>query len=80
MEERTPLGKFQCQNLFSHEGGSSSENAGMNSDRCFFCQREKSSIGDRSSATEQSLKRKCCLMTGIKPFKEFFKEKPKLCH
>lgn len=71
--------KYRCQNLLVM-GRKGSDNVNANANSCGSV-KGKHQYGRLSClAIEQSLKRKCCLATGNKPFKEFFKEKPKLCH
>lgn len=62
--------RYRCQNVFSREGGSRGENVDVNSSRCL----------PKLTSVSETPRRKCCFPTGINPFREFLKDKPKLGH
>ena len=60
--------KYRCQNLFSHEGGSRSENVDMNSNRCLSVRDKNICIGDSAPQQQSSpLRENVALQLGLSP-------------
>lgn len=64
--------KYRCQNLFSHEGGSRSENVDMNANRCLSVKEKSVSLGEAAPRQQSSpLRENIALQLGLSPSKTF---------